>query len=517
MEFKEDVIDIFNESQRNKNEFKKEETEKIENLWSQKLTKMLNKRTQTRNSINSKDHYTTKSILKKTLKEFSVEYYKPIPAHQKRLKFRNHCLHLSQKQKFRNQINRSIQHKLKEKQAPNSITNEHCSNVIFVGKNKVMIKSIVENEKNHWKRKKSEFTHRKNSQGKSFNRKSMKSFPNDLKNMSEFSKTSFKRPRTISLIQLPMNHFLEKTRGKKLFHEDLGSKDETIVNNEQRSWEMENQKKVKSTEVTSKLEVGGEEEKLDEEFQLKKVPKVTKSLESINKKKEEENKVKSNFFDEYNLEQVKINSKKISSMKKNEINVKEIKNEEDLNLPISKALNLVKNSVEILKEKYENSSKSNFQKEELEEFRKEIKFDETPKTQNTINQSNFGVNFGESTQKAKTNQTENFGYQKQIYNASEDVKSKEEWGSLRNMETINESNEPKSYANSNFNSFIDDSQLMGIHSMKRDSSRRMLKMNKLKENPKLQQNFRRILETGKSCDEDGEADGTCSRLKLIFR
>ena len=75
------------------------------------------------------------------------------------------------------------------------------------------------------------------------------------------------------------------------------------------------------------------------------------------------------------------------------------------------------------------------------------------------------------------------------------------------METIKESNEPMSYRDSNWNSFIDDSKLMRIHSHKRTSSRGLLIKNKQKDCFKSQPNFHRILETGNSHDDFLEADG----------
>lgn len=512
--FKEDVYDFYASFEMGRNELEKEEPGQAENEWSKKLSNMLDKRTQLRSLPNLEEHLNMKSILKKTLKEISVEYYKPLEPHQKKLKFRSKWLHSSQKQKFRGEINKSIQHKLKEKQSQQSGQNESCSNVIFVGKNKVLVKSIVENEKNTWKKNRSGRSHskRKFSQATRSKRKSINASLGDLKNMSDFSKSSYQRPRTISLIHLSKSHFGEQRRGSRIFKEDIFSPQKKLDEHAHKSFHLKKLKAGNSIEMPLKPGLEILESQAVEGLELKQPPEQTKSLDSILNAKPGKSLKKSTYFDEYNLQQIKVDAGKCRSPGKNNRTESTTNRSKKYPKEIKPQLQtFLINNKQILEnfQKWSMNSSKNEEppEEESEKSNPKIKFDETPKTQNSVNQSNFGMHLGRRVPAEVLIPTEMFMPQKQLYNASEDAKSKDEWSSLRNMETINETNEAMSYQNSNWNSFIDDSKFMGVRSHKRSSSRKLLYKNKTKENMMSQPNINRILETGHSHGEFIEADG----------
>lgn len=87
-----------------------------------------------------------KSILKKKLKEETYEYYKPLTESQKKFRRRAHRLNKSSKKEIlKKEINRGIQEKLEKQSLQSMGSNRSSRNTVFVGKNKVVIKIVVDN------------------------------------------------------------------------------------------------------------------------------------------------------------------------------------------------------------------------------------------------------------------------------------------------------------------------------------------------------------------------------------
>ena len=142
------IIKSLNTSQKNPASAK--DTPQLGNLnWMDKPKKNFNSTSRLSNSNTmfplTKAHlsdFEIRSILRKKLINKSVEYYKPLLPIHKKLRFRSKFPPLSQDQKFKRKVNKEIRNKLVKQS--NANTTESI-NTIFVGKNKVILKSIIDN------------------------------------------------------------------------------------------------------------------------------------------------------------------------------------------------------------------------------------------------------------------------------------------------------------------------------------------------------------------------------------
>lgn len=503
MEFKEDYVNCFADKPAPKEAESKQGLSPT--VWSKKLTRMLNKRSRTASVLNSSEHQNMKSILKKTLKEFSVEYYKPLQPHEKKLQFRTSHLRSSQKQRFRDEINKTIQEKLRESNSMQSGQTETPVNTIFVGKNKVMIKSIVANESQGWRRAGRRKRSRKFSQPLSTLRRCLNRSTCDTKDPSVFSNPSSRKQRTNSLIQVSKSHFGDKSVGSRRFKEDFDSQPASKPSENLSSLDLREPPKPGSEKDTLDLDIQPAQEPPAKELLFSSVVGTTRSLGSKKAGAEEEKAPQlRSHFDEYNLEELKPGA-------------------EDRG-PTQRVCSTPCQPTRKWQAELIRTTESG---EKTQEFTKKTSLDsrqgkqcpgpvpgprgeaegeqkQTPKTQNTLNPACFLMPFGKGRPPELTE--ESGPSRQQFYSASDDLKGKSECGSLRDMETIKESNEPMSYQNSVFGGFNDDSKLGGLTSQKRNSSRGFLKY-KQKPNFMSQQNFHQILETGQSFQDFNDADG----------
>ena len=317
---------------------------------------------------------------------------------------------LSKKQKFRYEINKSIQDNLTNNNDQQCLDQNNIVNTIFIGKNKVMIKSIVDND-NVWKKKRNKLRHKKNTRKISTFTKFNHSIHNNSNmkfNTSIYNrKYSENRYKSKSLFSLPKKKHSSIRNQSNIYKEDLN--DSYTMN------------KISPNNIFNLMD--------EYKSSIPNLPKLT---------------IDTNLSLNNNIcEKSKSLSSKLK--KKNSFKIINYFKSDNIKIPENRIINKNKISFDVLNNLSEgpaNHSQSilfNSSEDKKDIFLKlknkfdiEEEFKQTPKTQNP---------FLNSIEIDKTKEPVTL---KSIFNASDDINTKSDFHSIEKMKTIQENTEQKS-------------------------------------------------------------------------